>query len=28
MQAGQELAKIVAQIDSKTERWLELAEFV
>ncbi len=28
MLAGQELAKIVAQIDSKTERWLELAEFV
>ncbi len=27
MLAGQELAKIVAQIDAKSERWLELAEF-
>ncbi|MBP8158316.1 MAG: ABC transporter ATP-binding protein, partial [Flavobacterium sp.] len=28
MEAGNKLAEIVAAIDSKTERWLELAEFV
>jgi ATP-binding cassette subfamily F protein uup len=28
MQAGTELAKIVSEIDSKTERWIELSEFV
>ena len=28
MEAGNKLATIVAAIDSKTERWLELAEFV
>lgn len=28
MKAGQELARIMSEIDSKTERWMELAEFV
>jgi ATP-binding cassette subfamily F protein uup len=28
MEAGNKLAAIVAAIDSKTARWMELAEFV
>jgi len=28
MQAGNRLSEIVLQIDQKTERWMELAEFV
>lgn len=28
MEAGQKLAKVVAEIEAKTDRWMELAEFV
>jgi ATP-binding cassette subfamily F protein uup len=28
MEAGQKLSEIMSQIDTKTDRWMELAEFV